>query len=79
MKLNLAILELLIFVSFFFKIKFFCFVFWNLRHVFLVFLCNVGLIYSVSKHKDYFFIFAFRSKNKVLFFRDVFVFFFFGI
>jgi hypothetical protein len=57
----------------------FCFVFWNLRHVFLVFLCNVGLIYSVSKHKDYFFIFAFRSKNKVLFFRDVFVFFFFGI
>jgi len=47
--------------------------------VFLVFLCNVGLIYSVSKHKDYFFIFAFRSKNKVLCFRDVFVFFFWNL
>jgi hypothetical protein len=36
--------------------------------VFLVFLCNVGLIYSVSKHKDYFLSLLFEVKIKFCFF-----------
>jgi len=47
--------------------------------VFLVFLCNVGLIYSVSKHKDYFLSLLFELKIKFCFFVMFLLFFFWNL